>query len=128
MISLNKTQITGRLTADPELRNTNGTNIPVASFTLAVNRRTKGEKQTDFIDIVAWRERAEFASRYFKKGMAVYVEGSLQTQTWKDDAGKNRKKTVVVANDMQFAESKQQQTQAQQVEYEELAPDEELPF
>lgn len=105
---LNCAILMGRLTADPELRQTpNG--ISVVTFTLAVNRNfgAKGaERQTDFIDIVAWRSTAEFVSRYFRKGQLVAVEGSIQTRTYQDKQGNNRKAFEVVANQVHFAESK----------------------
>ena len=87
---LNTITIMGRLTADPELRHT-GNNIPVASFTLAVDRdykdKASGEKQTDFIPVVAWRNSAEFAARYFAKGRMAVVSGSLQMRKWTDKDG-----------------------------------------
>ena len=83
---LNKIILMGRLTRDPELRYT-GNRVPVASFTLAVDRNYKpqnGEKETDFIDIVAWRHTAEFVNSYFTKGRMALVVGSLQSQDWTD--------------------------------------------
>ena len=107
---LNKAILMGRLVRDPELRQTpNG--ISVASFTLAVDRNyaSKGaEKQTDFIDIVAWRSTAEFVSRYFKKGMQVAVTGSIQTRKWKDRNDQNRVSVEVVADEVFFADSKRE--------------------
>ncbi len=105
---LNKVILMGRLTANPELRHTNS-NIPVITFTLAVNRRfaRQGEQQqTDFIDIVAWRGTAEFVSKYFTKGQLVAVCGSLQTRTWQDQNGNNRKSVEVSAEEVHFAEPK----------------------
>lgn len=105
---LNSVVLMGRLTADPELRHTpNG--IAVTSFTLAVNRsyaKAGTERATDFIDIVAWRNTAEFVSKYFTKGLLVAVEGSIQTRTYQDKDGNNRKAFDVVANNVHFAESK----------------------
>ncbi len=105
---LNKAILMGRLTADPELRKTpNG--ISVVTFTLAVNRsftRTGEQPQTDFIDIVAWRNTAEFVSRNFAKGQLVAVEGQIQVRNWEDKNGQKRKSVEVVASEVYFAESK----------------------
>ena len=90
---LNQVAIMGRLTADPELRHTPG-EIAVTTFTVAVNRsyvKQGAERQADFIDVVAWRNTAEFVCRYFKKGQMIAVTGSLQTRTYQDREGKNRK-------------------------------------
>lgn len=98
--------LTGRLTADPELKTTQS-NIPVTSFSIAVNRRYKaGEEQTDFINIVAWRQTAEFICKYFKKGSLIGIEGSIQTRKYTDRNGNNRTAFEVVANNAQFVESK----------------------
>lgn len=105
---INTAILMGRLTADPELRHTPN-DIPVTSFTLAVNRsyvKSGSERQTDFIDVVAWRSTAEFVSRYFSKGQLVAVEGSIQTRTYQDKDGNNRKAVEVVANNVHFAEPK----------------------
>lgn len=100
--------LTGRLTADPELRYT-GNNTPVTSFSIAVNRRYKAgeESQADFINIVAWRQTAEFVTKYFTKGSMIGIEGSIQTRRYVDkDTGKNRTAFEVIANNVQFVESK----------------------
>ncbi len=105
---LNKAIIMGRLVADPELRHT-PSNVAVLSFTIACNRNfaSKGaERQTDFIDIVAWRQTAEFVSRYFHKGSMIVVEGMIQTRTYEDKNGNKRKAVEVVADQVHFAESK----------------------
>lgn len=105
---LNTVALMGRLTADPELRYT-GSNIPVTSFTLAVERDFKssdGEKQTDFIQIVAWRQTAEFVARYFHKGQLMAVIGSIQTRKYQDRDGNNRTAFEVVAAHAYFAEGK----------------------
>ncbi len=102
---LNKAILMGRLTADPELRHTQS-NIPVTSFTLAVDRTFGQDKQTDFLDIVAWRNTAEFVSKWFRKGMLVAVSGQIQTRTWEDKQGNKRKSVEVVADEAFFAESK----------------------
>lgn len=102
---LNSAILMGRLTADPELRYT-ASNIPVTSFTLAVERayKTGEERQTDFINIVAWRQRAEFVSKYFRKGQLVAVEGSIQQRRYTDKDGNNRSAFEVIANNVHFAE------------------------
>ena len=106
---LNHITIMGRLTRDPELRHTQ-TGTPVASFSLAVDRdfkdRTSGEKTTDFIDIVAWRQTAEFVSRYFTKGRLAVVEGRLQLRDWTDKDGNKRRAAEVVAANVYFGDSK----------------------
>lgn len=99
--------LTGRLTADPELKTTpNG--ISVTSFSIAVNRRYRAgeETQADFINIVAWRQSAEFITKYFKKGSMIGIEGSIQTRKYTDKDGNNRTVFEVVANNVQFVESK----------------------
>ena len=106
---LNKAILMGRLTADPELRHTQN-NIPVTSFTLAVDRTFGQDKQTDFLDIVAWRNTAEFVSKWFRKGMLVAVSGRIQTRTWEDKQGNKRKSVEVVADEAFFAESKKDST------------------
>lgn len=100
--------LTGRLTADPELKTT-PSGISVTSFSIAVNRRfaRSGEgQQTDFINIVAWRQSAEFVAKYFKKGSMIGIEGSIQTRKYTDKNGNNRTAFEVVANNVQFVESK----------------------
>lgn len=105
---LNKIFIMGRLTRDPELRRTqNG--IAVTSFTLAVDRDFKnadGTKDTDFIDVVAWRNTAEFVSKYFSKGRMIVVSGSLQSRKWQDRNGQNRISWEVIADNVYFGDSK----------------------
>lgn len=99
--------LTGRLTADPELKTTpNG--ISVTSFSIAVGRRYRAgeDAQADFINIVAWRQTAEFISKYFKKGSMIGIEGSIQTRKYTDKNGNNRTAFEVVANNVQFVESK----------------------
>ena len=107
---LNHIVLMGRLTRDPELRRT-GTSVPVASFSLAVDRdfggnRETGEKETDFIDIVAWRNTAEFVSKYFTKGRMAVVSGRLQIRVWKDKDGNNRRSAEVVADNVYFGDSR----------------------
>ncbi|MBR4909876.1 MAG: single-stranded DNA-binding protein [Clostridia bacterium] len=103
--------LTGRLTADPELKTTN-TGISVTSFSIAVNRRYRAgeETQTDFINIVAWRQTAEFITKYFKKGNMIGIEGSIQTRKYTDKNGNNRVIFEVVASNAQFVESKKDNT------------------
>lgn len=108
MASFNKVILMGRLTADPELKqSSSGTSV--TSFNLAVDRRyTKEgqEKQTDFITIVAWRNTAEFICKYFGKGTAMLVCGELQTRSWTDNEGNKRYATEVVASEVNFCEAK----------------------
>jgi len=106
---LNHITIMGRLTRDPELRRT-GTGIAVASFTVAVDRdfggRDGGEKETDFIDCVAWRQTGEFVSKYFTKGRMIVVSGRLQIRSWTDKEGNKRRTAEVVADNCYFGDSK----------------------
>lgn len=106
---LNHIVIMGRLVRDPELRRT-GNGIAVASFTVAVDRDFKsgenGQKETDFIDCVAWRSTGEFVSKYFSKGSMIVVSGRLQGRSWTDKDGNKRKTTEIVAANCYFGESK----------------------
>ena len=106
---LNHITIMGRLVRDPELRRT-GTGVAVASFTVAVDRdfggRDGGEKETDFIDCVAWRNTGEFVSKYFTKGSMAVVSGRLQIRGWTDKEGNKRRTAEVVADNVYFGESK----------------------
>lgn len=105
---LNKIVLMGRLTRDPELRKT-GNGTAVTSFTLAVDRDYKpqdGERETDFIDVVAWRSTAEFVFKYFSKGRMAVVEGRLQVRDWKDKDGAKRRSTEVIADNVYFGDSK----------------------
>ena len=106
---LNHITIMGRLTRDPELRRT-GSGIAVASFTLAVDRdfspRDGGERETDFIDCVAWRQTGEFVSKYFTKGRMAVVSGRLQIRSWTDKDGNKRRSAEVVADNVYFGDSK----------------------
>jgi single-strand DNA-binding protein len=111
-LNLNKVVLCGRLTADPELKQTqNG--VAVVTFTLAVNRRFQsrsadaaGGQQADFISLVAWRQTAEFISKYFKKGSALCVTGSIQTRSWQDQQGQRRYATEVVVDEAMFVDSR----------------------
>ena len=107
--NLNKVILGGRLTADPELKQTpNG--IPVVTFSIAVNRRFQSkdnaQQQTDFFNVTAWRATAEFVSRYFHKGSSICVIGSLQNRTWTDQQGAKRYATDVIADEIQFVDSR----------------------
>lgn len=105
---LNIVALNGRLVADPELRKTT-TGVSTTTFTLAVDRsfvKAGGERQTDFIDVVSWRNNAEFACKYFRKGQLVAVNGSLQTRTYENKEGRKVKVYEVVADNLHFAESK----------------------
>ena len=105
---LNKIFLMGRLTRDPELRRT-GNGTAVTSLTLAVDRDYKsqsGEKETDFIDVVAWRSSAEFVSKYFTKGRMAVVEGRIQIRDWTDKDGGKRRSAQVVADNVYFGDSK----------------------
>ncbi len=111
-LNLNKVVLCGRLTADPELKQTQS-GIGVVTFTLAVNRRFQSRsadqqqaQQADFISVVAWRQTAEFISKYFKKGSALCVTGSLQTRTWQDQQGNRRYTTEVVVDEAMFVDSR----------------------
>ena len=132
---LNKVILMGRLTADPELRQT-PSGVYVATFRIAVDRSysgRNGEKQTDFLDVVAWRNTAEFVSRYFTKGQMIVVEGSLQSRSYEDKNGQKRTAIEVVAQNVQFGEPKRKDSpQPQSVDVEpDVEPDldsEDLPF
>lgn len=141
MANLNKVMLIGRLTADPELRRTPN-DAAVASFSIAVNRpyrKDQAQQAVDFIDIVAWNNRAEFVTKYFKKGSAIFVSGSLQLRTWKDKDGNNRRSYDVVADDIQFVDSKKDSGAAAAPaapsfstgapsDFEEMTGEDELPF
>ncbi|MCR3920937.1 MAG: single-stranded DNA-binding protein [Firmicutes bacterium] len=105
---LNRIVLIGRLTRDPELRYTSANGVPVASFTLAVNRRfSQGEKrEADFIPIVTWRNQAENCAKYLGKGSLVAVEGRLQVRSYEDKEGQRRVASEVVADSVQFLESR----------------------
>ncbi|MDR0446680.1 MAG: single-stranded DNA-binding protein [Oscillospiraceae bacterium] len=108
---MNQVVLMGRLTRDPELRHTQ-TGTPVASFTIAVDRgfapRDGGERQTDFIDIVAWRQTAEFVVKYFVKGQLVAVSGRLQIRDWTDKDGNKRRNAEVIAENVYFTGDKRE--------------------
>ena len=105
---MNKVILIGRLTKDPEIRYTAGNNTAVCQFTVAVDRRFKSENQptADFIPIVAWRQTAEFVSKYFTKGSRIALVGQIQTRSWDDTEGKKHYVTEVIADEVEFCESK----------------------
>jgi len=109
--NLNKVILGGRLTADPELKQT-PSGVSVASFSIAVNRRftskdaNAGQPQADFFNVTAWRATAEFVSRYFKKGSSICVIGSIQNRSWTDQQGAKRYATDIIAEEIQFVDSR----------------------
>ena len=110
-MALNHITIMGRLTNDPELRRT-GTGVAVTSFTLAVDRDFKGsngEKETDFIDVVAWKNTAEFVDKHFAKGRMAVVSGRLQIRNWTDKDGNKRRTAEVIADNVYFGDSKKEE-------------------
>lgn len=143
MANLNKVMLIGRLAADPELRRTQS-ELAVTSFSVAVNRpyrKDQAQQAVDFIDVVAWRNQAEFVTKYFKKGSAIFVSGSLQVRPWKDKDGNNRRSVEVVADDIQFVDSKKDSGAAPAApagtpsfstgapsDFEEMTGEDELPF
>ena len=132
---LNKIIIMGRLTADPELRRT-GSGIAVTSFTLAVDRdfssKEGGEKETDFIDCVAWRSTGEFVANYFAKGRMAVVAGRLQIRLYTDKDGNKRRAAEVIADNVYFGDSKNSSTSQSPAPLQTFSameiPDYELPF
>lgn len=131
---LNRIIVMGRLTRDPELRRTNSGNA-VTSFAVAVDRDFKsqsGEKETDFIDVVAWRNTAEFVSKYFSKGRMAVVEGRLQLRDWTDKEGNKRRTAEIVADSVYFGDSKRDGGDTAQSEpqgdFSEIEDDGDLPF
>ena len=138
---LNMAVIMGRLTADPELKHT-PSDIAVTSFSVAVNRsyaKQDGQREADFIDVVAWRSTAEFICKYFGKGQLIVVQGMLQTRSYTDSQGNKRKVVELVADQVHFGESKKETQQANNTPnpsdsqsvssgFEELTSDDDLPF
>ena len=148
--NFNKVILGGRLTSDPELKQTQ-TGIPVVSFTVAVNRRFTGKdapQQADFFNVTAWRATAEFVTRYFKKGSSICVVGTLQNRSWEDQQGQKRYATDIVADEVQFVDSRSEGPAANSQQgytpdaynapsfasapsapnFEEVASDDDLPF
>lgn len=132
---LNKITVMGRMTRDPELRRTNS-GTAVTGFTIACERDFKadnGEREADFIECVAWRNTAEFVSKYFAKGRMAVVSGRLQTRNWTDKDGNKRKATEIIAESVYFGDSKrdgtaQQSYTAPQESFAELPDDGDIPF
>ena len=131
---LNRIIIMGRLTKDPELRHTS-TGTAVASFSLAVERdfrdKASGQKTTDFIDVVAWRQTGEFVSKYFQQGRMAVVDGRLQIRTYEDKNGNNRRVAEVLAEHIYFADSKREddKPESKSQDFAELSDEDgELPF
>lgn len=149
--NFNKVIIGGRLSADPELKTT-ATGVYVTTITVAVNRRfgnKKEEQQADFINVTVWRQQAELVSKYFHKGSSICIVGSLQTRSWTDHNGVKRYATDVVADEVNFVDSKGESSSAKAASYtpaagtyipeaymtppeapkfEEITDDDELPF
>ena len=120
--NFNKVILGGRMTADPELRQTQSA-VPYVSFSIAVNRRyqssssnsdQQNQPQADFINCVAWRSTAEFISRYFKKGSSICIVGSIQNRTWTDQQGQKRYATDVVVDEANFVDSKSENPASRQ--------------
>lgn len=134
-LNLNKVILCGRLTADVELKTTQS-GVSVCSFTLAVNRKysKEGEQAADFINCVAWRQRAEFIARYFRKGSSLCITGEIQTRNFTDQGGNKRYVTEVMVDDANFVDSKNEGSQAAAEtpitaeEFETIADDDDLPF
>lgn len=112
--NLNKSILGGRLTADPELKQT-ASGISACTFTIAVNRRyaKDGQQEADFINCQAWRQTAEFICRYFKKGSSICIAGAIQTRSWTDSNGQKRYATEVVADEAYFVDGKNDAQQAE---------------
>ena len=112
--NFNKVILGGRLTADPELKQTQS-GIPVVSFSIAVNRRYQSKdapQQTDFFNVTAWRATAEFVSKYFRKGSSICITGTIQNRTWTDQQGQKRYATDIVADEVMFVDSRQESSGA----------------
>ena len=118
--NFNKVMLGGRLTADPELKQTQS-GIPVASFSIAVNRRfgakDGNQPQADFFNVTAWRATAEFVSRYFKKGSSIFVVGTIQNRSWTDPQGVKHYATDIVADEVSFVDSRNEGPAAGQGQY-----------
>lgn len=135
-LNINKTILGGRLTSDVELKQT-PTGVPVSTFSLAVARKANREK-TDFINCVAWRNTAEFISKYFSKGSSICVVGEIQTRSWEDPNSKQKRHaTEVIVDEVYFVDSKSEGSQPAKIDvptygipegFEEVSSDDELPF
>lgn len=128
-LNLNKVILAGRLTSDVELKQTTS-GVSVCSFTLAINRKyqANGAQQTDFIQCQAWRQTAEFISKYFKKGSALCISGSIQVRSWTDNNNQKRYATEVVADEAMFVDGKNDSQGTEAPNYEEMNADDDLPF
>lgn len=131
--NFNKVIIGGRLTKDIEVKQT-PSGVAVAQFSIAVNRKGK-DAQTDFIDVVAWRQTAEFISKYFRKGSSICIVGTLQKREWRDKDGNKRYATEVIAEDASFVDSKSDSSSADSdanipadANLEQISADDDLPF
>lgn len=127
---MNVAVMIGRLTAEPEMKKTQS-GLSVLSFTVAVNRgyvKAGEEKQTDFIDCVAWRQQAEFISRYFHKGSMIAIQGEIQTRNWEDKNGSKHKATEIVVSNVSFCESKNVTGAVKQEDEMKEVPEYDLPF
>lgn len=128
--NFNKVIIGGRLTADAELKQT-PSGVSVCAFSIAVNRKGTKDK-TDFIDVIAWRQTAEFISRYFKKGSSICIVGNLQKREWTDKNGQKRYATEVIAEEASFVDSKNDSSSSgddsHNEEFEAIADSDDLPF
>lgn len=143
--NLNKIMLGGRLTADPELKQTQS-GISVATFSIAVNRRVRSDNNTnnqptaDFFNVTAWRERAEFVTKFFRKGASIFIVGSLQNRSWTDQQGQKHYATDVVAEEIYFVDSRAESPQGETYvpeaytvpqavpSFEEVKADDDLPF
>ena len=125
-LNINKSIIGGRLTADVELKMTPN-NVPVCSFTIAVNRKTDRTK-ADFINCIAWRERAELIARYFKKGSSICIVGANQTRDWTDNNGNKRYASEVVVDEVYFVDSKQDNARESEPQLTPMFNDDDVPF
>ncbi len=146
--NLNKVILGGRLTADPELKQTQS-GIAVVSFTIAVNRRyskdSAQQNESDFFNVTAWRATAEFVSRYFRKGSSICITGSIQNRNWVDQEGQKHYRTDIVADEVMFVDSRSDSSAASDAfgsapapsfsspsgsapKFEEIKTDDDLPF
>ena len=135
-LNLNKVIIGGRLTSEPELKTTQS-GISVVTFSVAVNRKVRqgNNQETDFFNVTAWRQTAEFVSRYFHKGSSICIVGTLQNSSWQDQNGQKHYRTDIVADEVMFVDSKSDGNQAAPTftnaptpKFEEISTDDNLPF
>ena len=133
--NFNRAILGGRITTDPELKQTQS-GTPVCTFSIAINRKGSkdGQQASDFINCVAWKERAELISRYFRKGSSICIVGEIQTRKWQDNNGNNRNATEVIVNEVNFVDSKAENSttstpnQMQAPTFVEMSNDDSLPF